>query len=51
MILVGVPVMVVIALAFINPYFGIAALLLGIPAFLLVRKGYKRWEGKDMASF
>jgi hypothetical protein len=51
MILVGVPVMVVIALVFINPYFGIAALLLGIPAFLLVRKGYKRWEGKDMASF
>jgi hypothetical protein len=51
MILVGIPVMVVIALAFINPYFGIAALLLGIPAYGLVRKGYKRWEGKDMASF
>jgi hypothetical protein len=51
MVLVGVPVMVVIALAFINPYFGVAALLLGVPAFGLVRKGYKRWEGKDMASF
>jgi hypothetical protein len=51
MVLVGIPVMFVIALAFINPYFGIAALLLGIPAFGLVRKGYKRWEGKDMASF
>ena len=51
MVLVGVPVMVLIALAFFNPYFGIAALLLGIPAFVLVRKGYTRWEGKDMASF
>ncbi|MCU0629560.1 MAG: hypothetical protein MUF37_00165, partial [Methanoregulaceae archaeon] len=47
MILVGVPVMIVIALTFINPYLGIAALLLGIPAYGLVRKGYKRWEGKD----
>ncbi len=51
LVLIGVPVMVVIALAFINPYFGVAALLLGIPAFGLVRKGYKRWEGKEMASF
>ena len=51
MVLVGIPVMVVIALSFINPYFGIAALLLGVPAFVLVRKGYTRWEGKDMASF
>jgi hypothetical protein len=51
MILVGVPVMVIIALAFINPYYGIAALLLGIPAFLLFKKGYRRWEGKDMDSF
>ncbi len=51
MVLVGVPVMLVIALAFINPYFGVAALLLGIPAFGLIRRGYKRWEGKDMASF
>lgn len=50
-VLVGVPVMVILTLAFINPYFGVAALLLGIPAFGLVRKGYKRWEGKDMASF
>jgi hypothetical protein len=51
MVLVGVPVMVILALVFMNPYFGIAALLLGIPAFALVRKGYKRWEGKDMSSF
>lgn len=51
MVLVGVPVMIVIALSFINPNFGIAALLLGVPALVLVRKGYKRWEGKDMASF
>ena len=49
--LIGVPVMVVIALSFINPYFGIAALFLGIPAYGLVRKGYTRWEAKDMASF
>jgi hypothetical protein len=51
MILVGIPVMVIIALMFINPFFGVAALLLGIPAFVLVRKGYMRWEGKDVASF
>lgn len=51
MILIGIPVMGVIALVFINPYFGIAAVLLGIPAILLVRKGYTRWEGKDVASF
>ncbi len=51
LVLIGVPVMVMIALAFINPYFAVAALLLGIPAFGFVRKGYTRWEGKDMASF
>jgi len=51
LVLVGVPVMVVIALAFFNPNFGVAALLLGIPAYGLIRKGYTRWEGKDMASF
>lgn len=50
-ILIGVPVMFLIAIAFINPFYGIAALLLGIPAVWLVRKGYRRWEGKDMASF
>jgi hypothetical protein len=50
-LLVGIPVMLVIALSFINPYFGIAALILSIPAYMLVRKGYSKWEGKDMASF
>lgn len=51
LVLIGVPVTVMIALAFINPYFGVTALVLGIPAYGLVRKGYTRWDGKDMASF
>jgi hypothetical protein len=51
MVLVGVPVTVLIAIVIINPYYAIAAILLGIPAIGFVHRGYKRWEGKDVASF
>ena len=51
MVLVGVPVMVCIGLALINPGYAVFAALLAIPAWVFVHSGYKRWEGKDVGAF
>ena len=48
---VGVPVIVLVALAFASPWLGLAALLLLGPAALLVSAGVRRWEAADGAFF
>jgi hypothetical protein len=49
--LTGIPVMVMIGLLLINPYYSLAGVLLGIPAWIFIHAGYRRWDGKDVATF
>ena len=48
---VGAPVIALVALAFASPWLGFAALLLVVPAALLVSAGVRRWEAADGAFF
>ncbi len=48
---VGVPVLGLVALAFLQPWLGLSALLLMVPAALLVSAGVRRWEAADGAFF
>ena len=51
MILVGIPVLFLIALVFVNPFLGLLAPVLAIPAYGLIKKAYRRWEEKEVSSF
>jgi hypothetical protein len=44
---VGAPVIALVALAFVSPWLGIAALILLVPAALLVSAGVRRWESAE----
>lgn len=48
---VGAPVIALVALAFASPWLGLSALLLVVPAALLVSAGVRRWEAADGAFF
>ena len=48
---VGVPVIGLVTLVFIQPWFGLSALLLVAPAALVVSAGIRRWEAADGAFF
>ena len=48
---VGAPVLGLVALAFVQPWFGLSALLLVAPAALVVSAGVRRWEAADGAFF
>ncbi|MEN6341394.1 MAG: hypothetical protein ABFC89_02425 [Methanospirillum sp.] len=48
---VGAPVIALVVLAFASPWLGLAALLLVVPAALLVSAGVRRWEAADSAFF
>lgn len=47
LILVGIALVAMIALAFINPYYAIASVLLFLPGWLLVKFSYVKWEACD----
>lgn len=51
LILVGIVIAVFSAAAFINPYYSLAAIILAIPAWLLVQKAKVRWDAVDPAGF
>jgi len=51
LVLTGIPVMVIIGLLLVSPYYSLSGVLLGIPAWILVHAGYRRWDGKDVATF
>ena len=48
---VGIALVVLIALAFINPYYATGSVLLFLPAWLLVKAGFTKWEIKDQPMF
>jgi hypothetical protein len=51
LIFVGIVITVFSAAAFINPYYSLAAIILAIPAWLLVQKAKLRWDTVDPAGF
>ncbi len=48
---VGLPVIALVALVFASPWLGLTALLLLVPASLVVSAGVRRWEAADGAFF
>ncbi len=51
LIAVGVPIFFLIALAFINPFYVFASVLLLLPGWLLVKQSYRKWEAWDQPGF
>jgi hypothetical protein len=51
LVLTGIPVMVLIGLLLASPYYALFGAILGIPAWIFVHAGYRRWDGKDVATF
>ena len=51
LISVGIAVLALIALAFINPYYATGSVLLVLPAWLLVKAGFTKWEIQDQPMF
>ena len=51
LILVGIAVLALIALAFVNPYYATGSVLLFLPAWLLVKAGFTKWEIQDQPMF
>jgi hypothetical protein len=47
----GVALIVLIALAFVNPYYSLASVLLFLPAWLFVRESYAKWDSLDQPTF
>ena len=50
-LLIGPPVLILIALTFISPLFGFAGILLLIPAWHLMQRGFEKWDGADVGGF
>jgi len=47
----GIALAVLIILAFVNPYYALASVLLFLPAWLFVRESYVRWDSLDQPAF
>jgi len=48
---VGIAVLALITLAFVNPYYATGSVLLFLPAWLLVKAGFTKWEIQDQPMF
>jgi len=48
---VGIAVLALIALGFVNPYYATGSFLLFLPAWLLVKAGFTKWEIQDQPMF
>jgi hypothetical protein len=51
LLLVGIVITVFTSAAFANPFYSLTAVVLAIPAWLLVQKAKVRWDGVDPAGF
>jgi hypothetical protein len=51
LVLVGVALMIFSAIAFANPYYALSAIVLAVPAWLLVQKAKARWDAVDPEGF
>jgi len=47
----GIALIVMIALAFLNPYYALASILLFLPGWLFVRHSYVKWDALDQPTF
>jgi hypothetical protein len=47
----GMALIVLIALAFVNPYYALLSVLLFLPGWLFVRESYTRWDTLDQPTF
>jgi ABC-type transport system involved in cytochrome bd biosynthesis fused ATPase/permease subunit len=48
---VGVALVVLIMLAFVNPFYALLSVLLFLPAWLLVKVSYAKWDMQDQPWF
>jgi hypothetical protein len=51
LVLVGIVITILSSIAFANPYYALASLLLAIPAWMFVQKAKVRWDAVDPAGF
>jgi hypothetical protein len=51
LVLVGIVLTVFTSVAFANPYYALASVVLAVPAWLLVQKAKLRWDAVDPAGF
>jgi hypothetical protein len=51
LISVGIALLALIALTFVNPYYAIGSVLLFLPAWLLVNASYTKWDMQDQPVF
>ena len=51
LVAVGVAIFLLIVLAFMNPYYVFASVLLLLPGWLLVKRSYRQWEAWDQPGF
>lgn len=50
-LLIGPPVLILIALTFVSPLFAFAGILLFVPAWYLMQSGFEKWDNADIAGF
>jgi hypothetical protein len=51
LIAIGITIIILIALAFVNPNYAMASILLFLPAWLLVKSGYTKWDAEEQQGF
>jgi hypothetical protein len=51
LIAIGIALIIMIWLAFVNPWYAIASVLLFLPAWLLVKSSYGKWEAEEQQGF
>ncbi|MDD1696631.1 MAG: hypothetical protein LUQ54_07015, partial [Methanoregula sp.] len=51
LISIGITLIILIALAFVNPDFAMASIFLLIPAWLIVQSSYGKWETEEQQGF
>jgi hypothetical protein len=51
LVLIGLVLTILTAIAFANPYYSLVSVVLAFPAWLFTRKAMARWDAVDMAGF
>jgi hypothetical protein len=51
LIAIGIALIIMIWLAFVNPWYAIASVLLFLPAWLIVKSSYGKWEAEEQQGF
>jgi hypothetical protein len=51
LVLIGIVLSIFSAVAFVNPYFALSAIILAVPTWLLIQKAKTRWDAVDPGGF